>query len=82
MTVDPEVSRILKEFHAAGKPQALCCIAPILAANVLGKVILFLISQVAHLCQRNVKIFLIHIFSIIACYRKNLFCKKARLNNK
>ena len=41
MTVDPEVSRILKEFHSSGKPQALCCIAPILAANVLGKVILF-----------------------------------------
>lgn len=37
MTVDPEVSRILKEFHSSGKPLALCCIAPILAANVLGK---------------------------------------------
>lgn len=37
MSVDPEVARILTEFHAAGKPQALCCIAPILAAKVLGK---------------------------------------------
>jgi len=36
MTVDPEVSRILSSFHAAGKPLALCCIAPILAAKVLG----------------------------------------------
>jgi len=37
MEVDPEVRRILTEFHGAGKPQALCCIAPILAAKVLGK---------------------------------------------
>ena len=36
-----KVSRVLSEFHAAGKPQALCCIAPILAAKVLGKVISF-----------------------------------------
>jgi len=36
MTVDPEVSRIISSFHAAGKPLALCCIAPILAAKVLG----------------------------------------------
>lgn len=33
MTVNPEVSRLLKEFHSAGKPIALCCIAPILAAK-------------------------------------------------
>ncbi len=37
MAVDPEVARVLKEFHAAGKPIALCCIAPILAAKVLGQ---------------------------------------------
>jgi len=36
MTVDPEVERVLTEFHAQGKPLALCCIAPILAAKVLG----------------------------------------------
>jgi len=36
MEVDPEVARVLEEFHAAGKPLALCCIAPILAAKVLG----------------------------------------------
>jgi len=36
MTVNPEVARVIKEFHAAGKPIALCCIAPILAAKVLG----------------------------------------------
>ena len=36
MTVTPEMERVLKEFHAAGKPMALCCIAPILAAKVLG----------------------------------------------
>lgn len=33
--VHPEVERILKEFHAAKKPIALCCIAPVLAARVL-----------------------------------------------
>jgi len=36
MTVDPDVERIISSFHAAGKPIALCCIAPILAAKVLG----------------------------------------------
>jgi len=36
MTVDTEVSRVISSFHAAGKPLALCCIAPILAAKVLG----------------------------------------------
>jgi len=36
MSVDPEVSRIISSFHAAGKPLALCCIAPVLAAKVLG----------------------------------------------
>lgn len=36
MTVNPEVERILKEFKEAGKPIALCCIAPILAAKVFG----------------------------------------------
>lgn len=36
-TVNPEVSRVLKEFRAAGKPMALCCIAPAIAARVFGK---------------------------------------------
>lgn len=36
MSVDPEVERVIREFHAAGKPIALCCIAPVLAAKVLG----------------------------------------------
>ncbi len=36
MSVDPEVERVLKDFKAAGKPMALCCIAPILAAKVFG----------------------------------------------
>jgi enhancing lycopene biosynthesis protein 2 len=35
MTVHPEVQRLLREFHGAGKPIALCCIAPVLAARVL-----------------------------------------------
>ncbi len=38
MAVDPEVARVLKEFHGAGKPLALCCIAPVVAAKVLGEV--------------------------------------------
>jgi len=37
MEVDPEMSRVLTEFHGSGKPVALCCIAPIVAAKVLGK---------------------------------------------
>jgi enhancing lycopene biosynthesis protein 2 len=36
-SVNAEVSRVLEEFHAAKKPIGLCCIAPILAALVLGK---------------------------------------------
>ena len=36
MTVDSDVSNIISSFHSAGKPIALCCIAPILAAKVLG----------------------------------------------
>lgn len=35
-TVHPEVARVVKEFHAARKPIALCCIAPVLAARLLG----------------------------------------------
>lgn len=36
-TVHPDVSRIIKGFHAKGKPIAVCCIAPVLAARALGK---------------------------------------------
>lgn len=36
MTVNPEVERVIKEFHEVGKPQGFCCIAPVLAAKVLG----------------------------------------------
>jgi enhancing lycopene biosynthesis protein 2 len=32
----PDVARIIREFHAAKKPIALACIAPVLAARVLG----------------------------------------------
>ncbi|XP_036430183.1 glutamine amidotransferase-like class 1 domain-containing protein 3A, mitochondrial [Colossoma macropomum] len=34
-SVNKEVERILKDFHKAGKPIGLCCIAPVLAAKVL-----------------------------------------------
>jgi len=33
--VHEDVERVLKEFHKAGKPIGLCCIAPVLAARVL-----------------------------------------------
>ena len=36
MSVNGEVEKVLKEFHQAGKPIALCCIAPIIAAKVFG----------------------------------------------
>jgi enhancing lycopene biosynthesis protein 2 len=35
-TVLPDVERVIKGFRAAGKPIGLCCIAPVLAAKVLG----------------------------------------------
>ena len=36
MTVIPQVEKVISGFHGAGKPLAFCCIAPILAAKVLG----------------------------------------------
>jgi enhancing lycopene biosynthesis protein 2 len=33
LTLIPDVTRVLTEFHAAQKPIGLCCIAPILAAK-------------------------------------------------
>lgn len=35
--VSPEVEKVVKAFHGAGKPVGMCCIAPVLAAKVLGK---------------------------------------------
>lgn len=34
--VNPEVARLLRDCHAAGKPIGLACIAPVLAAAVFG----------------------------------------------
>lgn len=34
-SVKPEVEKVIKSFHAAGKPIAMCCISPVLAAKVL-----------------------------------------------
>jgi len=36
LTVDADVERVLHDFRKAGKPIALCCISPILAAKVFG----------------------------------------------
>jgi enhancing lycopene biosynthesis protein 2 len=36
-TVNPQVQRLVSEMHAAGKPIGLACIAPVLAARILGK---------------------------------------------
>jgi len=38
LTLIPDVARVLAEFHGAGKPIGLCCIAPVLAAKALGGV--------------------------------------------
>ncbi|XP_002739842.1 glutamine amidotransferase-like class 1 domain-containing protein 3, mitochondrial [Saccoglossus kowalevskii] len=35
LSVNPDVERVLKEFHSAKKPIGLCCIAPVLAAKVI-----------------------------------------------
>ena len=32
----PDVARVIKGFHAAKKPMAFCCVAPVLPARVLG----------------------------------------------
>src|SRR5262249_10872259 len=36
-TVRPDVERVIKEFHTAGKPIGMVCIAPVIGARVLGK---------------------------------------------
>ncbi len=36
--IERDVERVIRTFHAAGKPIGMCCIAPVLAAKVLGKV--------------------------------------------
>ncbi len=36
-TVEPEVARLLRDLHAAGKPIAALCIAPAVLAAVFGK---------------------------------------------
>lgn len=41
-TVNEDVMRVLKDFHKAKKPIGLCCIAPVLAAKVLGNVVITL----------------------------------------
>jgi enhancing lycopene biosynthesis protein 2 len=35
-TVNPEVARLIREMHQAGKPIGFICIAPVIAAKVLG----------------------------------------------
>jgi enhancing lycopene biosynthesis protein 2 len=35
--VHPDVTRLVTEAHAAGKPQCFICISPVIAAKVLGK---------------------------------------------
>lgn len=35
MKVNKDVERVLREFHSAKKPIGLCCISPVLAANVI-----------------------------------------------
>jgi enhancing lycopene biosynthesis protein 2 len=37
MTVAPDVARLIKDVHAAGKPIGVICIAPVIMAAVAGK---------------------------------------------
>lgn len=37
LTVEPEVERFVREVHAARKPLGFVCIAPVIAAKILGK---------------------------------------------
>uniref|UniRef100_A0A8C9ZP38 Si:ch211-153b23.5 n=1 Tax=Sander lucioperca TaxID=283035 RepID=A0A8C9ZP38_SANLU len=34
-TIQPHLEKLIKAFHKAGKPLAMCCISPILAAKIL-----------------------------------------------
>ena len=34
-TVQPQVEKVIKAFRQAGKPLAMCCISPVLAAKAL-----------------------------------------------
>lgn len=34
-TIQPDMEKIIKAFHKAGKPLGMCCISPILAAKIL-----------------------------------------------
>ncbi|XP_069552825.1 glutamine amidotransferase-like class 1 domain-containing protein 3, mitochondrial [Brachyistius frenatus] len=34
-TIQPLIVKLIKDFHKAGKPLGMCCIAPILAAKIL-----------------------------------------------
>jgi len=36
MTVNDDVAKVISDFHTAGKPIGLCCIAPILAAKTIS----------------------------------------------
>lgn len=35
--IQPDVERVVKDFHNAKKPVGMCCIAPVIGAKVLGK---------------------------------------------
>jgi len=35
MVVEKDVERVVKAFHAAGKPIGMCCIAPVIAAKTI-----------------------------------------------
>ncbi|ELK33835.1 ES1 protein like protein, mitochondrial, partial [Myotis davidii] len=53
--VNKDVERVLKDFHKAGKPIGLCCIAPVLAAKVLPGVEVTVghEQEEAHVDQKN-----------------------------
>ncbi|KAM8732732.1 glutamine amidotransferase-like class 1 domain-containing protein 3, mitochondrial [Acanthopagrus schlegelii] len=34
-TIQPQLEKIIKDFHKAGKPLGMCCISPVLAAKIL-----------------------------------------------
>lgn len=36
MTIDPQVERVVREFHDLRRPIGLCCIAPVLVAKIFG----------------------------------------------
>lgn len=60
-TLHPEVERLIKEMHKAGKPMGFICIAPVLAARALGNKVQVTIGNDPHVAKAIEKMGAYHI---------------------